>query len=297
MTGPGAAGPTTYEIRVAGHLDDHWSAMLGDLTLVRLGDGTTLLTGPVADQPQLHGILTRVRDLGVPLLALRARGVADPSSKPQAAVVTSALTRSLRTERLILRPAMPADADATWAYRRLDTVGEWLNEVPCDLATYRSTFTGPDRAAATVIVELDGTLIGDFMLRIEDAWAQAEVADQAHKVQAELGWVLDPAHTGRGYATEAIHGLLAYCFTELGVRRVVANCFLANDTSWRLMERVGMRREGHAVAESLHRSGQWLDTVTYALLAKDWHEPDQPVSPDRRAPVRVDRVRIVDPPG
>jgi RimJ/RimL family protein N-acetyltransferase len=51
---------------------------------------------------------------------------------------------------------------------------------------------------------------------------------------------------------------------------VVANCFLANDTSARLMERVGMRREGHAVAESLHRSGQWLDTLTYAVLADEW---------------------------
>ena len=94
------------------------------------------------------------------------------------------------------------------------------------------------------------------MLRVEDAWAQTEVADLARGAQAELGWVLDPAHTGHGYATEAVRGLLAHCFETLGVRRVVANCFLANDTSSRLMERVGMRREGHAVAESLHRSGR-----------------------------------------
>ena len=60
----------TYEIRVAGHLDDHWATMLGDLTLVRLGDGTTSLTGPL-DQARLHGVLARVRDLGVPLLTVR----------------------------------------------------------------------------------------------------------------------------------------------------------------------------------------------------------------------------------
>lgn len=69
--GPHATGTATYEIRVAGHLDDHWAAALGDLTLVRLDDGTTSLTGPVADQAQLHGVLTRIRDLGTPLLALR----------------------------------------------------------------------------------------------------------------------------------------------------------------------------------------------------------------------------------
>lgn len=51
--GPTATGTVAYEIRVAGHLDDHWSATLGDLTLVRLADGTTSQTGPVVDQPEL----------------------------------------------------------------------------------------------------------------------------------------------------------------------------------------------------------------------------------------------------
>ena len=113
-------------------------------------------------------------------------------------------------------------------------------------------------------------IIGDLMLKREDAWAQTEVADLARGTQAELGWVLDPAYTGRGYATEAVRELLRYCFADLGVRRVVANCFLDNEASWRLMERVGMRRETHAVRESLHRSGQWLDSLAYAVLAEEW---------------------------
>jgi hypothetical protein len=69
---------TTYEFRVDGHLDDHWAAWLGDLTLVRHDDGTSTLTGPVADQAQLHGVLTRLRDIGATLLSLRAVEV--PSS-------------------------------------------------------------------------------------------------------------------------------------------------------------------------------------------------------------------------
>ncbi|GAA2158968.1 hypothetical protein FHX52_2293 [Humibacillus xanthopallidus] len=64
-------GPATYEIRIAAHLDDHWSATLCDLTLSRLPDGTTRLMGPVVDQAQLHSVLARIRDLGVPLLVLR----------------------------------------------------------------------------------------------------------------------------------------------------------------------------------------------------------------------------------
>jgi RimJ/RimL family protein N-acetyltransferase len=115
-----------------------------------------------------------------------------------------------------------------------------------------------------------GPVIGDFMLQRKDGWAQREVVTQASGAEVELGWVLDPAHTGQGYATEAVRELLRYSFEELGVRRVTANCFLANDTSWRLMERVGMRREIHAVRESLHRSEEWLDTVGYAILADDW---------------------------
>lgn len=77
MTGPNtyrcsqtATGAATYEIRVAGHLDDHWAAALGALTLVRLNDGTTSLTGPLIDQAHLHGVLAKIRDLGVPLLTL-----------------------------------------------------------------------------------------------------------------------------------------------------------------------------------------------------------------------------------
>jgi hypothetical protein len=72
QTRPTVTGPATYEIQVVGHLDDHWAATLDDLALVRLDDGTTSLTGPVIDQAQLHGVLARIRDLGVPLLTLRA---------------------------------------------------------------------------------------------------------------------------------------------------------------------------------------------------------------------------------
>jgi hypothetical protein len=62
----------TYEFRVEGQLDDHWSAWLGDLTLLRHDDGTSTLTAAVADQAQLHGLLARLRDIGVTLLSVRA---------------------------------------------------------------------------------------------------------------------------------------------------------------------------------------------------------------------------------
>ena len=63
---------TTYAIRVEGHLDDHWSAWLGDLTVNHHDDVTSTFTGPVADQAQLHGVLARLRDIGATLLSVRA---------------------------------------------------------------------------------------------------------------------------------------------------------------------------------------------------------------------------------
>jgi RimJ/RimL family protein N-acetyltransferase len=208
-------------------------------------------------------VLAGLRDIGAVLTELRTTAVPNPIRR-------SLLERALHTERLTLRPAIADDADPTWTFRRLESVNEWLTGCPADLDRYREFFSEPARLATTVIVTLRhdpaAPIIGDLMLRREDARAQPDVVDQARDTQAELGWVLDPAHTGHGYATEAVRELLRYCFQELGVRRVSANCFLDNDTSWRLMERVGMRREMHAVRDSLHRSGRWMDTVGYAIL-------------------------------
>ena len=63
-----------YQIRIRGHLDSRWSRWFGGLRLIHEQDGTTLLTGPVADQPALHGLLVKIRDLGLPLLSVNALG-------------------------------------------------------------------------------------------------------------------------------------------------------------------------------------------------------------------------------
>jgi hypothetical protein len=65
---------------VAGHLDDHWASVFGDLVLRRLDDGTTSLTGPVVDQAHLHGALARVRDIGAPLVTVRSLDGAAPAA-------------------------------------------------------------------------------------------------------------------------------------------------------------------------------------------------------------------------
>lgn len=63
-----------YELRVEGHLDDHWGEWFEHLELTRASDGTTALCGPVADQAALHSLLTKVRDLGMVLISVRMTG-------------------------------------------------------------------------------------------------------------------------------------------------------------------------------------------------------------------------------
>jgi RimJ/RimL family protein N-acetyltransferase len=176
----------------------------------------------------------------------------------------------VRTARLALRRATPADARAVWGYRRLEEVSRWITAAPATFEEFEERAFGPGRLDAALVVERGGTVIGDVMVRVVDGWAQAEVADRAVQVQGELGWVLDPAHQGHGYATEALTEVLRICFEVLRLRRVTAGCFAANEASWRLMERLGMRRETHTVRESLHRTEGWLDGYEYALLADEW---------------------------
>lgn len=172
------------------------------------------------------------------------------------------------TERLTLRPATREDADVTFAYRSLEPVAQWMTKLPTDVEAWRADFD--KRVPYALMIVLDGQVIGDLFLKTEDAWAQAEVRDRAHDVFAEIGWCLAPEHEGRGLATEAVHDLVRIAFDGLGVRRVIANCFADNEPSWRLMERIGMRREAHNLRDTLHRNGEWYDGLTYALLADEW---------------------------
>lgn len=182
------------------------------------------------------------------------------------------LTWPDHTERLSLRPVEPGDIDALWSYRSRESVCRWMSSMPASRRELADKVLAAGRRAATLVIERDGTIVGDLMLDVVDAWAQAEVAEQARQTQGQLAWCLHPEHTGHGYATEAVRELIRVAFDDLGLRRLEAECFAVNEPSWRLMERVGMRREGYTVGESLHRSGQWLDGMMYALLADEWRD-------------------------
>ena len=74
--------PHHYEIRVEGHLEARWSAWFDGLRLTLDDDGTTAIHGPVADQSALHGVLQRLRDLGVPLVSVTQLDRTTPHAPP-----------------------------------------------------------------------------------------------------------------------------------------------------------------------------------------------------------------------
>lgn len=107
--------------------------------------------------------------------------------------------------------------------------------------------------------ELEGRVIGDCQVTIHS------LDDR----QAEIGFAFHPQFTGRGLATRAVSAVLGFAFSRLGMHRVVSCTDVRNERSWKLMERVGMRREAHFLHDSFTK-GEWVDDYVYALLEHEW---------------------------
>ncbi|GHA60094.1 GNAT family N-acetyltransferase [Pontibacter akesuensis] len=98
--------------------------------------------------------------------------------------------------------------------------------------------------------------------------------------RAEVWYKLDVAHWGKGFATEALDAVLAFGFEELKLHRIEAGCAVANTGSVRVMEKVGMSREGRKRKVLPLKSG-WSDNFEYGILAEEW-EP-RPMSRSGKA--------------
>lgn len=175
----------------------------------------------------------------------------------------------LTTERLRLRPFTRGDVDAVFAYRSREDVARYLFDPPlsheeCTLAvqqrcTQLALEAEGDRIILAVETKDGGQLIGEVSL----IWRSVEAR------QGELGWIFHPDYHGRGYASEASARLLRLAFHEADLHRVYARCDAGNDGSWRLMERLGMRREAHFREHALFKGG-WDSEFYYALLRREW---------------------------
>ena len=92
----------------------------------------------------------------------------------------------------------------------------------------------------------------------------------------ELGYVFNKAYQGLGYATESARAVMEYAFQELNARRIMARCDVENSASWKLLERLKMRREGHFLKvayfkKDVHNNPIWIDAYEYAVLKDEWN--------------------------
>lgn len=171
------------------------------------------------------------------------------------------------TERLTLR--LYRDGDDVWMhaiYAQPDVVRYLLDE-PWNEAFARNRLA--DRLAKTdldgdlgtlaLVIERDGTPIGDIMIWLSDQTGRA----------AEIGWVLDPAYGGKGYAAEAVRRVIDLGFGEYGLHRIVAQMDARNAASAKLAGRLGLRQEAHFL-QNWWSKGQWTDTLVFAALGSEW---------------------------
>ncbi len=174
----------------------------------------------------------------------------------------------LETPRLILRDFKKSDLKAVHAYSSLEEVARYLVWGPNTLAQSKEAIEGflDDQNAQTrdifdlaVTLKPKRELIGGAGMRIIDR----------DNLTGELGYTLHPDYWGYGLAVEAARALLEAGFNALGLQRIVAVCDQRNKASARVMERLGMRREG-VFRGSKVIQGHWRDEFLYAILAEDF---------------------------
>ncbi|MEP6598957.1 MAG: GNAT family N-acetyltransferase [Actinomycetota bacterium] len=175
----------------------------------------------------------------------------------------------VRTERLLLRPLTAADTAGLLAYRSREDVCRWVPfspmtaaEIADRLATvWSGTELVDEGQSLTLGVELAGSgeLLGDVVL----FWHSREHSG------GEIGYVLNPEFGGKGYATEAVRGVLQLGFDELGLHRIIARIDARNEASARLASRLGMRQEAHLLRNERFK-GDWSDELDFAMLVDEW---------------------------
>lgn len=177
---------------------------------------------------------------------------------------------------LRLRVPTSRDVDRVLAWRNDPEVTRWLLHTTQDADGLRASWRHAldDPYDQEILADLDGVVVASGTLKVSDGEGQPG-SDVWRRAEGSIGYAVDPAYTGRGIATAVAGALLDVAFTDLGVHRVTAGCFAGNEGSWRVMEKVGMRREQHGVRDSWHDELGWVDGYTYAVLADEWAGPPE----------------------
>jgi RimJ/RimL family protein N-acetyltransferase len=177
---------------------------------------------------------------------------------------------TIETERLILRKFKQADTETFFKYRTDPAVAKYQGDGWSDYRIEQAVEFVKQQIAAEpgeadawfqIAVELkeSGVLIGDLAIHTlrEDT------------AQVEIGYTIRPEYQNKGYAREAVKSLLEFIFGVMNCRRVIAVTDVRNADSIRLLDALGLRREGHFL-KSTWNKGEYTDEYLYALLREEW---------------------------
>jgi RimJ/RimL family protein N-acetyltransferase len=182
----------------------------------------------------------------------------------------------LETERLILREFREEDRRDVQEYRSDPAVVKYL---PFEPATEEETKTlitkiiGFQKAQPRMVYNFalidkkDDKVIGSCSL---------ELSIDGDK-QGEIGYVLNRNNWNQGLMTECARKVISFGFGQLGMHRIFGGCDPANTASYRVMEKLGMQKEGH-LREHEFRKGAWRDILLYSILEHEWKKNNQYIS-------------------
>jgi RimJ/RimL family protein N-acetyltransferase len=187
---------------------------------------------------------------------------------------------SLQTERLCLREFRPEDGPAIYEIQRHPAYVRfypWEQVRPQDSQQWVDEFVSWQQQTPRVKYQFafseigSERIIGNCGVRIDDL---------KHR-QGNMGYEVHPDYWGRGYASEAAAAMVRFAFSTLHLHRLWALCVSENIASWKVLEKMHMRREGH-FRERVYFKGQWHDHYHYGLLASEWRaqQADLATSPD-----------------
>ncbi|WP_340023617.1 GNAT family protein [Paenibacillus sp. FSL K6-1096] len=172
------------------------------------------------------------------------------------------------TERLMLRHFEIQDVNALYQYRSDPEIARfqsWENYTyeAAEAFVQAQIAQKPDEPGTwlqyAIALADSNQLIGDCAVHTL----------QAEPRMVEIGYTLAPEHQGKGYVHEALGGLFGYIFDTLDKHKIIAFTDVRNGKSIRVLERKGMRREGHLL-QNYWSKGSWTDEYQYALLASEW---------------------------
>lgn len=172
------------------------------------------------------------------------------------------------TQRLLLRPLRASDAEAMFRYRSdpqvdkfqglkpktIDDINEFINVKICKIPDVPNTWY-----QLGIINKTADELIGDIGIHFIGG----------EDLHVEIGYTLSLEYQGKGYASEAVAGVIDYLFEVLKKHRITASVDPRNIRSIALLERIGMRKEAHFI-KSIWFDDEWADDIIYAVLNEEW---------------------------